>query len=379
MIKIAQRLRIFSKRLGACCLLPSSFFKIQSFPGLLKVKSLHNLSSCEIAFDVKGPVRDFTMYQDLEKGYVKIWGFALNGYFRYRIIPLCDSNAIEICFEKTPVDGIGLSIDGIKLSSSVFIMKKENQDLTILNRPVFSRDNIIVSFTPINKMPNMVSKSSEERLSLGLHKALDFDLIARRKDLKEYLPILFRMSTYLPISGCIDDPLAIKCRKMISLKKRCEIEKMLWSFIAARFDEILVPTFFDYNYQGIEDSKMDILAETSPLLLIEEAGKLIRSLFIQEVKNNLYILPSLPISFHCGRFINIRCSCGIIDIEWSKKLIRRMVLRSTKTEVLYCHFQKKLKTLRLRCHMKDKGKRVACVESINLEKGKVYFMDNFEK
>ncbi|MES2344800.1 MAG: hypothetical protein V4494_02525, partial [Chlamydiota bacterium] len=150
-IKIAERLKPFSHVPGICCPLPKSTAIVQVFPSLLRIQGV-----LDIELEIEGPVRGFTVEQDLEWGKISVYGHAQNGYIRYTIIQ--EEFGIYVRFEKFP----------------------------ILKEPIF---------IPHSSLQGV---SNYERLSLGMHKAQDFEMIKRRSDLKEVFPLWLKSASHLP-------------------------------------------------------------------------------------------------------------------------------------------------------------------------------------
>lgn len=70
MIRIAERYRPFSRKPGACCLVPGTEFTVHAFPGLVRVKKFDE-TIAELPITLKKP---FLLTQDLEQGFVSISG-----------------------------------------------------------------------------------------------------------------------------------------------------------------------------------------------------------------------------------------------------------------------------------------------------------------
>jgi hypothetical protein len=163
-INIAERLHPFSHRAGTSCLLPGSHFEIQVFPAKIIIRdSSQSLGPLleEVCLDIQGPVEDFTVMQNLEKGFLQIWGHAANGFFRYRLHAIKDATQVGLFIEKA-------SKDFLDLSNSSYIKL-------------------------IDHVKDIYHPLPVERLSLGNHKIQDWDMICRRLDMKEIFPAWFRL------------------------------------------------------------------------------------------------------------------------------------------------------------------------------------------
>ncbi len=298
-ISIAQRLHPFSHLPGASCIIPGSAWQVTVFPTLLKFYNLQTGKEEEENLPWTGPVKNFTVQQDLEKGEVIITGKTVEGYKRH-------------------------------------VIKRGN-------------------------LPPHV-----ERLSLGSHKSLDWEMVKRRSDLCDILPVWFRLGQMVPKDGKIDFP---------SDFDKLEVVPFLEMVFHAYFSGILVPRLFDEEHQGIFLEGKTIA--TAPLALLSEGAHWIRSLFFQD---DFRFLPHLPPQFPAGRLTHLRTTEGDeVDLEWSKKLLRRVVIRPGKSREVTLYFQKGLRSFRVRRGLKDRGERQAVEESLLMEEGKMIFLDRFEK
>ncbi len=364
-IKIAERLKPFSHVPGEPCLLPGTFFRCCIFPALIKIDSLAHAQPEPFAIlplDVEGPLKDFTVLQDLERGIVQVWGHSAKGYFRYRLIPHQTGThpGIWLQIEKAPTEG--LQVNHLQCCAG---------------------DQVLITQMGTEKKVGSIPPLSvcNERLSLGNHKAQDWTLIRRRLNLGEIMPIWFRLGNQIALP---DRPvpqgtmvLLEKCRQLILEKDRLHVLQAFRDLFLAGFEGMLSPRLTDADYQGYHLPPLEASFEASPLVLIREGAELIRSLFIQEQEMQTAILPVLPVEFHCGRMMGIEIKdLGSINLEWSKKTIRRMVLNS-RCEMEYTFVFKEAHSFRLRSSFQDAGERILCGKPLAFEKDKVYFFDNF--
>jgi hypothetical protein len=320
-IKIAERLRPFSLIPGSACVIPGSCAILEAFPTLLKIGG-HKWPML-----LTGPVAGFTLQQDLEKNCVYVFGRAKEGYFRLKIEAKDSGFAIES--QRGPLPRAFISAE--------------------------------VPF---------VSSSSFERLSLGNHKAQDWDQVQRRSDLKEILPVLFCLGQKIPL---ILPQAPTGTAHLLHLpSQRKELEGALLSFFKASFKSLLVPRLFDDQYQGLSPIEPIV---GNPFFLLQEGAKMIRSLFFQQTERRLGFLPQLPISFDAGRMLNVQApGIGEIDFEWTKKTLRRVIVRATATGEVVSELQNEIKTFRV-----NKKRKMQKEEPLLLEAGKTYHLDRFEK
>lgn len=341
-IKIAEKLKPFSHVPGDFCLIPGTFLRVQVFPALLRIHNLkgpHPILFAEIPLPIQGPVQDFTILQDLEKGFVLVWGQTQNGFMRYKIQGSLDS--IFISIEKGP--------------EALF-----------------------------NAFPSSMQATQttlQERLSLGNQKAQDWQLMSRRMALEEILPIWFRLGQLTPsLPKKPHEGTAVlldECNQMITSKTRLSILTAIQKLYLAGFEGMLSPRLQDESHHGFGLTQINEECQLSPLILLTEGACLIRSMFIQQSNTCLNILPALPPDFHCGRFIGIDCpELGIVDIEWTKKVIRRMTIRAVKDREIKLDFSH-MKSYRLRLKRSERGQRMQTGETIKIQQNSQYLLDNF--
>jgi len=349
-ISIAQRFKPFSHKPGVCCIVPRTVWQVEVFPILLRFKNLiDESSSIEVSLPFKGPIIDFTVEEDLEKELVRVFGRTPVGYMRY-IIKEKDQRVI-IEFEKL--------------------------------KPSFISEKTPFYVTPF--LDCQCSGVSTERLSLGIHKMLDWDLVQRRKEMKEIFPIWLRLSQGLPqmdVNASDEGMLGLlkECKKKILQKEKNEVTAAFLNLFLAGFKGILCPRIHDDDFQGILLPEKKPAVFFSPLFLLTESAHLIRSLFFQEMENRILLLPCLPTEFASGRFTGIVTSEGNkFDLEWSKKLLRRVIFYSHRQQVLRLELQKPLKGFRLRFDHKDRGRMISCNEPIELKAQQTIYLDRFQK
>lgn len=349
LIMISERLKPFSHLPGTQMVLPGTSLQFEIYPALVKISDLSRPNSGPISLipKIAGPVKEFTVMLDLEKGFIKVWGHSAKGYFRYRICSKGSDWALMM--EKTPNGGL-------------------------------EWDSSTGTVPHIEYIPPLT-----DRLSLGNHKSQDWDLVVRRQDLTEILPIWLRLGQLVPLSDPAPYPqqgtlqLLKKCIDLIEEKNRVEVYGSLLNLFNAGFRGILSPRLEDDHYQGFHLSRVEAEG-INPLILLTEGARLIRSLFIQHQENQVDILPAIPPDFHCGRLIQETIGdAAIIDMEWTKKTIRRMNLKVLQSKNLHISFPKNIKRLRVRKGEKDRGKVEFAPLTLAMEQGNTYLLDNFEK
>lgn len=365
-ITIAECLRPYSHQPGTMCILPGTSYCLHIFPGLISIYSLEKaipvlIQSIYLSLD--SPLKQFTVQLDLEKGCMTVWGEASTGFIRYRLNGSSCGNGIQLNIEKAPLSGLKLSFNG---KDYTFAAK---ESVVLLHAEKFE------SYQSL----------AQERLSLGNSKAQDWDLVKRRLDLTEILPIWFRLGQMLAPIGIHSElekgnnfSLLYQCQQRILENKPEYIAEAFLNLFQAGFYGLLTPRLVDDQYQGFTpvEALSHSQASISPLILLQQGSELIRQLFVQEEGNQIKILPFLPPEFHHGRLLNVQVCGGILSMEWTKKRIRRCVFIAGRSGEVGFHFNK-VERCRFKSGDRDVGKIIPSQLSITMEKGCHYLFDNF--
>lgn len=380
-ITIAERLRPFSHLPGTQLMLPGTPYLFQIYPSFVVIFDLSGAyprKIYELIPEIKGPVEKFTVMLDLEKFCLFVWGHSCEGYFRYRIHATADFHWY-ITMESIPSDGMRWNTP----KNMLWVKKKETSDWILLKEKVFSKD--IIAVEPLKEMDACIPIKTMSRLSLGNNKTQDWEMVRRRLDLTEILPVWLRLGQTVPFiekefslaEGTTQ--LLLDCQNFITHRKKELISPTFLKLFNAGFQSILSPRLEDSDYQGLGLTPVSS-ENLSPLILLSCGADLIRSLFLFTNEEKTEILPALPPEFHCGRVLQEQIDdLAFVDFEWSKKTIRRMVIRALKSGTLNLSFSKSVKRLRLRNHKQDRGKVCSCPLLLAIEQGNTYLLDNFEK
>lgn len=381
-IKIASRYKPYSHSCKTECMLPGTSLCFQVFPTHI---SCHDLSvfpikkGAEWELNVRGPVENFTVQLDLEHGSICVWGYALEGYFRYRIQALTtgEKNAFAFRFEKTPPEGIVLQeCQGLK--ASIWNEQKNVWLDSLIYQP---KDNIL--FFSGQVPPSYFTPQSDCRLSFGNHKAQEWEHVLRRLDLLEIFPFWVRLGQQVPFTALKTEEgtafLLKEAQRALSLNDKKTAMRAFKTLIQVGFREILVPQMEDPFFQGIPLPAFSSSNNQSPLALLSEGSQTIQSLFVRIQQRTLEILPLLPPEIDCGRFIGVRCgNWGVLDIEWTKKFLRRVVLQTSEPCQIDLVLPLSIKRFRLKIKAKEKGTKILAGFPLTLDSHRVYEMDNFE-
>jgi hypothetical protein len=312
----------------------------------------------DLLLDVCGPVKDFTVQQMLEEGSVKVFGFAKQGYFRYSLKQ--QDEGLCLFFEKLPEEGITIHFSGLseKIESArkIILHPKKENDFSI----------------------------SLERLSLGNNKSQDWSSIRKRCDLTEIFPIWLRLGQILPsMNGSYEVQgvfaLLENCKSAIDHLRKDLIKQSFTDLYLAGFHSMMCPRLFDDEYQGIAPVSSAALP-FSALHLLSQGSKMIRSLFFQENVDVYHLLPCLPAEFHSGRLIGIKTSSGDrIDFEWSKKMLKKVVITVARDKHLHLSLQKDIRAFRLKKSLSERGAAISVGSAITCKAGDVIYLDKFQK
>ncbi len=285
MISIKAKMRPFSHREGTQCVLPGTDLILEASPHRLRV------GLWEISLDGEPFERPFTVQQDLEKQCVKVFGSQF---------------AVQL-----------------KAAPQGFIF----QDLR-------TKEEVAV---PLHK--HFDKRDGFERLSLGSHKLQDWDLVLRRMDLKEILPVIYALSQ------------TIADRSEFSFVAPMT-EKELLQWVSTSFHQMLVPKVAGEIWQ--------------------EAFSNIRSLFIREEDQTLTLLPMKL--FPEGRFLDVKTAFGTIDFEWAKWRLRRAALHVEKEGEIYLP---QFVSCRVRHFLHERGEIHTCSKPLVVHAGQKIFLDRF--
>lgn len=343
----AKSLRPFTHVPGETCLLPGTTVQVTAYPTKIV------LDDSPISLALTGPVEDFTLMQDLTRRFVRIFGRAKEGYFSYRLS--ADSQGITLLVERSPDAGIPFSF--------------ANEEKTLKRKET----HVFPSLQDV--------KTSSEFLHFGCHKRPDWTLVKRRLSLEEILPIWFALGSNCPTTSLHNEGTAALLKPVASHLKNRDRAAMGPAWLAlfrAGFGGLMTPRLIDTDHLGI--LKQAPPPEGSPFVLLNEGARLIRAMLVQVSREKLSLLPCLPIELHAGCFQNVSISETLsLDLEWSKKMLRTVTLRPTQDQTCRLDLPKALKSFRLRTNRNQRGERFLKENSLEVEKGKTYLIDRFEK
>lgn len=306
-IVISQRFRPFSHTPGTACPIPLTTWEAKIYPAKIFFRNLAGGASQEIDLDIQGPVKGFTIVLDLERGRIEVFGRGKKGYFRY------------------------------------FISPKEYPFLE-----------------PFDLKP------SKKRLSMGIHKKQDWDLVQRRSDMAEIFPFWLLLAQWIP-----SYPLPNLGTGHLLKEGNLELA------YRTAFQGLLSPRLKDENYLGIIPD-LEVPKDVTPLGILHEGSRQIERFFFLQEGDVWHFLPNLPKEFHAGRFVHLKSVEGDeIHIEWSKKELKKVIIKPIATRSVFLKLQKGLKSFRVRTNLREKGIRAS--KEVHLEGGKTFYLDRFMK
>ena len=338
-IDVALRVRPYSHVPGASCYLPGSSLLCVVYPTRLEIWSDHCLAVLE--FHYFGLLKQFTVTADLEAFAVIVSGFAEKGYFRYTLRALETGFVCE--FVKKPQD------------LDVAVSHLEYQLEKVENRYTFSQSS-----------QKQVKIPERERLSLGCSKSQDVEMIFRRQDIREIVPLWYFYAQSVHAEDATYS----------SHYDAMTMQKMLQDISCAGFKSIFVPQIADEQYQGFHHPIKGIASSRHALL--KNSHAFLRSIFFQEDDTILSILPCVPPQFHAGRLTHVRTRKNhLLHLEWTKKCMRRAILLPHVDDEIVMRFPSSIRSFRVRM-----GSYVAehrSQDRLVVKKGVSVLFDNFKK
>jgi hypothetical protein len=335
-IKIAERFRPFSHTPGTKFPIPctgqGASQGIQVYPSALRLFPSGEL----IPLSINGPVNKFTVILDLEKGCIQVFGEGASGYFRYSIFG-----------------------EGEKL---YFKQEKPKSSLLPEKSP----------FVFAQELPPLMPR---ERLSLGVSKVLDWDLVVRRRNMAEILPVWFRLGQMVQMVPQGDLKQGSSLLHQFLQAEGLALEPSFFSVFDTGFSGVFFPEPEDKNHLGY--SLPPIPSNTDPLALLSVGANKLLSLFFQEKEGAFYLLADALHHFKHGRMLDVQSSLGSWDLEWTKGMMRRMVLKCKKEGKYSLFFPKTHRE----CRLSFGSSKITwdCTSPLDLMAGTEYFFDHFQK
>jgi hypothetical protein len=355
---------------------------VQAYPTRLRLFSLAQSRErllAEIALDVHGPVREFTLVLDLERSCIRLWGHAKEGYFRLRMVALADQESVGLFWEKAPEAGIGLTLSGKLHWDRVGEAACTQLESRYCAK---AKDFLLLYHSLTMPFPTAFEAGAATRLSLGSHRAQNWDSICQRLDLADVLPIWSNLSQQVKVPVLAEfNELALlqPLQQAVAEKEPVRVQERLQELFRFAFRGILCPRWQDVEFQGLKVGEGVAVPDLSPMHLLHASGQVLSKLFLSADETLLAPLPCLPPELHAGRYLAVRTPWGEVDMEWSKKTVRRLIVRAEKDAEISVNLGKGLRSYRLRRNSKDNGAVLDESKPLRIEAGQHYFLDRFER
>lgn len=364
-MRIASRYRPFSHQAGTTLLLPGSSVVVTAYPTCLAIGVHQQVYTLRWA--LSGIIQQFTAEQDLENHTISVSGFASEGYFRYLL--LIKDKKLVVKLDRGPQEGLEVRVEKIGCQDSSYRLAVKQE--LCLHASLHSTSAV----------------SCVERISFGVAKSQDWDLIRRRQQPVEYLPFWFSLGQ--TFNSCLQlhqdkssDTSSLHLLEQASqaLERRASQEALdkLHQIFMTSFHSLLVPSNYDCNFQGLSTASKSFALEDLNLSLLYQGYLCIRKFIVSVKEHTIHVLNYLPPTFHSGRAMNLSLEGAMIDLEWSKKQIKRLTLTVFEKQTFLFSFQKDLKTFRLKRNSEKKGVCTPCSKALCLEPG-MYTLDQFRK
>lgn len=292
-IKIDQPYAPFTHKPGAKIPIPGTDLFALIYPAKVLIGAF------SFILPLEERAKEFTAILDLKKGAIFVTVKTKSAYFRYRI--------------KAEGEGAVLLFDrGIKKRALIPCAVK---------RPLCL-----------------------EQISSGVYKKQEWELVQKRGDLKEILPLWFMASQWF--------------------EKGEEPQDLVESFQEG-FRAIFAPQEEEV-YTGYKGSKASF-----PL-------KALRSYFAHYEKNRLELLPKVPACLTCGRAERLNLeNLFSIDLLWSNARLKQAIITPHETGSALLVFPGK--ECRLRLKKKDPGTVIRSGESLSYTADQRLYLDRFTK
>lgn len=333
-ITIAHRLKPFSHTPGISCLIPHSFYALKAYPTKLIIFStIHTKEVFTYNLPLVGPSKDWTVSLDLEKNKVRVSGHFQSGYSLIEIYAKEDT--LHIRSKK----GLSCIDDHITMKDTVF----KQEDI------------------------------APTRLFLGANKKQEIEPMRLRSDIREFLPVLYRLSYLLPLKETVTctHPLVDKLKSAIASHQTEEINQIFQEIYLGCFSSFFIPQYEDPNFLGIKESNYSPPHEEFPIDLLYAMKEIISSLFIQCSEDCIKLLPALPYKCVIGRLTGFIQNGMNISYLFKGKQVKIATIISAEEKVVHLQAQDS-KAVRVN------GKEQLLTEPIQLQKGYNFF-DHFKK
>ena len=319
MIQIRQKHRPYSHCFGTKSPIPNTSFSLEVWPRKMRLFSKDQ--SFAYVVECNGPVKNFTLLLDLERGCLVFFYQAKEGF-------------------------ISWSIKGHKDGICFYLKKSPSEGLVVNNKRMQAKDSFLETCKE-----EITGYESVEKLCLGVHKNQEIDKVLLRGDLRETLPLYFRFGQYFKKTKPLDS---------ISVLQKAEL---------CQIHALLMVKKSQHDLVGIDHISIDHD-------LFASAYQRIRHDFFRQESKNLYFMPNMNL-FHAGRLTGLQFSCGTLSFIFRKKRVFRVVMDIHDDGEIHVSPINGLSSFRIRKNLHLKAERYDAHSSIMCKKGERLYLDNF--
>lgn len=360
MMKIASRYRPFLHKPGGESLIPGTLIVVRAYPTKLIIQE-ENGQIYHFIWNLKGLIKDFTLMQDLETRAVYVSGFTEDNFFKYKIF--INDQIVTLKLERSSFKSLEVKFCSKEMEVSLSL----NQNSSF---KIFRTDDGIDIL------------KSVEKLSFGQHKAQDWELVVKRKNPQEYLPFWFSLGQLSPLREIDDHKPPIlehlfAAKKALRSSEKEDFLQKLHEIFLCGFQGLLVPLQEEQGFSGLNLSSAEP-SQKHCYEILHYGYQLIKEMILSIDSEKITFLTNLPSLFHSGRALNFSLCDSLFDIEWSKKILKKVHLTVFTKKNYFFSFQNSLKTFRLKEKSSKKGSIHSCFEPLTLEPG-FYTLDQFKK
>lgn len=200
------------------------------------------------------------------------------------------------------------------------------------------------------RMRHRQRKVLQERLFFGCHKIAHWPRIDKRCDLTELGPIFYLAGQWaralLPPMTNEQSLMADKAARDSGLYSNDKnLLGAFADFWRSHFSQVAFPHWNQVENSGFEPIWQ---ADLSPLYLYIFIADWLLSRLLKTSADELIFLPSLPFVCHAGQALAMSCPLGNCDFKWSKKRLKEVIVRCSRSGSMTMIFQKKVDQVRVR-------------------------------
>lgn len=342
--------RLYSEKPGVQIPWLASCELLQFYPSLLRIEDSQSQVH-EIQIQSEETLNSFKIFYDLLKDQIEVFLESTNHFYHFVLSREAKQWLLNLKRASQPLQ---ITLNEYK--------QKVSQGETFL----------------IEAMHMERLKKTKEVIFCGEHKKSEVEAIFKRSDVREYLPFLFLMAQNNSFQ---------EFKKTSSFKNHLALEKALEShqhnhliaplnhLIKTNFSDFFVPHVGDPFSWSFEEKDSENTMDRFNLL--GSLYPLLRRFFLLKKQTQLFFLPHLPAELHCGKALQFQEEHLCIDFEWSKKQLKRILLKPSRDQVLTLHFPSKMKHCRIQ--VDNNSSFFQNGEQIALQANKNYQLDRFEK